>query len=130
MLPASILRFLFVTKVDPEMTAAILFSSGSEGFPKGVMLSHRNILANVRQIADVLNMQDDDVVFGSLPPFHAFGLTVTTLMPMIEGVPLVCHADPTDTVGCAKTIAEYRATILCGTATFLRLYTERHACIR
>lgn len=124
MLPASILRFLFVTKVDPEMTAAILFSSGSEGFPKGVMLSHRNILANVRQIADVLNMQDDDVVFGSLPPFHAFGLTVTTLMPMIEGVPLVCHADPTDTVGCAKTIAEYRATILCGTATFLRLYTK------
>jgi acyl-[acyl-carrier-protein]-phospholipid O-acyltransferase/long-chain-fatty-acid--[acyl-carrier-protein] ligase len=124
LLPTAVLRFLFATHVDPDATAAILFSSGSEGLPKGVMLSHRNILANVRQIADVLNMQDDDVVFGSLPLFHAFGLTVTTFLPMLEGLPLVCHADPTDTVGCAKAVAEHRATILCGTATFLRLYTK------
>lgn len=124
LLPASWLRALFVTRVDSASVAAILFSSGSEGLPKGVMLSHRNILANVRQIADVLNVQGDDVVFGSLPLFHAFGLTVTTFMPMIEGLPLVCHADPTDVVGSAKSIAENRATILCGTATFLRLYTK------
>jgi acyl-[acyl-carrier-protein]-phospholipid O-acyltransferase / long-chain-fatty-acid--[acyl-carrier-protein] ligase len=122
--PLTLLKKLFLTKTDPENTAAILFSSGSEGLPKGVMLTHRNILANVRQIADVLNLEDDDVVMSSLPLFHAFGLTVTTFMPLLEGVPMVCHADATDALGVAKAIAEYRATVLCGTATFLRLYTK------
>jgi len=78
----------------------------------------------VRQIADVLNIEDDDVVIASLPLFHAFGLTATTFMPLLESVPLVCHADPTDALGVAKAIAEYRATVLCGTATFLRLYAK------
>lgn len=124
LLPGWLLRHCFVRRVDPESTAVILFSSGSEGLPKGVMLSHRNVMANVRQIADVLNMEDDDAVLASLPLFHAFGLTATTFLPLIEGLPMVCHADPTDAVGAAKAIAEYRATILCGTATFLRLYTK------
>ncbi len=124
LLPAWALKNLWLTRTSPDSTAAILFSSGSEGLPKGVMLSHRNILANVRQIADVLNLEERDVVMASLPLFHAFGLTATTFMPLIEGVPMVCHADPTDALGVAKTIAEYRATVLCATATFLRLYTK------
>ena len=124
LLPARLVALCFIRRVDPESTAAILFSSGSEGMPKGVMLSHRNILANVRQIADVIDMRDDDAVLGCLPLFHALGLTVTTLMPMIEGIPLICHADPTDAPGCAKAIAQHRATILCGTSTFLRMYTR------
>lgn len=124
LLPPSLLKRLFVARVAADAPAAILFSSGSEGLPKGVVLSHRNILANVRQIADVLNMEERDVVMGSLPLFHAFGLTVTTFMPMLEGLPLVCHADPTDALGVAKAVAEYRATVLCGTATLLRLYSR------
>jgi acyl-[acyl-carrier-protein]-phospholipid O-acyltransferase/long-chain-fatty-acid--[acyl-carrier-protein] ligase len=124
LLPTFVLKYLFLTRAKADQTAAILFSSGSEGLPKGVMLSHRNILANVRQIADVLNLEERDVVMASLPLFHAFGLTVTTFMPLLEGAPMVCHADPTDALGVAKTIAEYRATVLCGTATFLRLYTK------
>ncbi|MDB6063220.1 MAG: acyl-[ACP]--phospholipid O-acyltransferase [Verrucomicrobiaceae bacterium] len=124
LLPAFVLKKLFLTKTSPDSVAAILFSSGSEGLPKGVMLSHRNILANVRQIADVLNLEERDVVMATLPLFHAFGLTATTFMPLLEGAPMVCHADPTDALGVAKTIAEYRATVLCGTATFLRLYTK------
>lgn len=123
-LPDFLLKKIFLTRIDPESAAAILFSSGSEGLPKGVMLSHRNIMANVRQIADVLNLEDNDVVMSSLPLFHAFGLTATTFMPLIEGVPMACHADATDALGVAKAIAEYRATVLCGTATFLRLYTK------
>ncbi len=123
-LPLWLLRRLHIDRVDPASTAVILFSSGSEGLPKGVMLSHRNVMANVRQIADVLNMEDDDAVLSCLPPFHAFGLTATTFMPMVEGLPMICHADPTDALGVARAIAEYRATILCGTATFLRLYTK------
>ena len=123
-LPAFLLRWLYCRSNDPEQTAAILFSSGSEGEPKGIMLSHRNIMANLKQISDVLNTQDEDVVMASLPLFHAFGLTVTQFMPLIEGLPMVCHADPTDAVNVAKAVARYRATIMCGTSTFFQLYTR------
>jgi len=123
-LPVPLLKRVFCHAHDSAATAAILFSSGSEGAPKGVMLSHRNIMANLKQIADVLNTQQNDVVMSSLPFFHAFGLTVTQFMPLIEGLPMVCHPDPTDALGIAKAIARYRATILCGTSTFLRLFVR------
>jgi acyl-[acyl-carrier-protein]-phospholipid O-acyltransferase/long-chain-fatty-acid--[acyl-carrier-protein] ligase len=123
-LPAWLLRALFCRRVHPEDTAAILFSSGSEGAPKGVELTHRNILANVRQIADVLNTETDDLMLSNLPLFHAFGLTATTALPLLEGIPMVCHPDPTDALGNAKAIARYKATVLCSTSTFLRLYVR------
>lgn len=107
-----------------DAPAAILFSSGSEGLPKGVVLSHRNVVANVMQVSDVLNTRRDDVVMGSLPLFHSFGLTVTGFMPLLEGIPVVCHPDPTDVLAIAKAVARYRATVLCGTSTFLRLYVR------
>ena len=124
LLPASWLLALFGKASDPDDTAAILFSSGSEGTPKGVELTHRNILANVEQIFDVLNTQDGDTVLANLPLFHAFGLTVTTFLPLVQGLPMVCHPDPTDAVGGAKAIARYRCTLLFSTSTFLRLYTK------
>ena len=88
------------------------------------MLSHQNIMANLKQISDVVNTQEQDVLMSCLPLFHAFGLTVNQFMPLIEGIPVVCHADPTDAVGVAKSVAQYRATILCGTSTFFRLYAK------
>ncbi len=124
LLPASILKILYCRHQDASSTAAILFSSGSEGAPKGIQLSHTNFMANLKQISDVLNMQDEDVMMASLPLFHAFGLTVTQFLPLIEGIPMVCHPDPTDAAGTGKAIAKYRATIMCGTSTFLRLYTR------
>jgi len=124
LLPASWLQRLYCEAHDADQTAAILFSSGSEGAPKGVMLSHRNIMANLKQVSDVLNTEERDVVMASLPLFHAFGLTVTQFMPLIEGLPLVCHADPTDALNTAKAIAKYNVTMLCGTSTFFRLYTK------
>ncbi|GGJ98623.1 acyl-[ACP]--phospholipid O-acyltransferase [Pseudomonas matsuisoli] len=123
-LPAFALKALFCKPVDPQSTAAILFSSGSEGMPKGVMLSHRNIMANIKQTSDVLNTEDHDVVMASLPLFHAFGLTVTQFLPLIEGLPLVAQPDPTDVVGVARAVATYKATIMCGTSTFLRLFAR------
>lgn len=123
-LPAKLLKLFFSCSNSSDNTAAILFSSGSEGAPKGVMLSHRNIMANLKQTSDVLNTESQDVVMASLPLFHAFGLTVTQFMPLVEGIPMVCHADPTDAVNIAKAIAKYRATMLCGTSTFLRLYLK------
>ncbi|MCZ6829927.1 MAG: acyl-[ACP]--phospholipid O-acyltransferase [Gammaproteobacteria bacterium] len=109
---------------DLEDPAAIMFSSGSEGSPKGIVLSHRNIFSNCKQISDVLNTRTDDIIMACLPPFHSFGMTVTLIMPMVEGIPMVCHPDPTDSLGVAKAIAKHKATILLGTATFLGLYAR------
>ncbi|MCV6603833.1 MAG: AMP-binding protein, partial [Porticoccaceae bacterium] len=122
--PAWLLKRLVCVHRAVDEPAAILFSSGSEGVPKGVVLSHRNILTNVKQMTEVLNVEDGDVIMGTLPPFHAFGLSVTQFLPLIEGLPVVFHPDPTDAVNIGKAIARYRATIFCATATFLRLYTR------
>ncbi|WP_415885369.1 acyl-[ACP]--phospholipid O-acyltransferase [Neptuniibacter sp. QD37_6] len=122
--PTFILQTLLCKPSELEDTAAILFSSGSEGAPKGVMLSHRNIMANLRQTADVLNVRDDDCIMATLPLFHAFGLTVTCFMPLIEDMPVVCHPDPTDAVKIGKGVARYKATLMCATSTFMRLYAR------
>ena len=124
LLPAFVLKPLFIKRVPNDAVAAIMFSSGSEGEPKGVMLSHKNFMANIKQVSDVLNMRDEDVILASLPLFHAFGLTATTWLPLIEGIPMVCHPDPTDAVGIGKAVAKYNATVMFGTSTFLRLYAK------
>ena len=124
LLPAALLNFFYTAPSSLEQPAAILFSSGSEGEPKGVVLTHRNIMGNIKQVSDVLDTRINDVVMDSLPLFHAFGLTITSLMPLIEGMPAICHPDPTDVLNIAKGMARYRATIFCGTSTFLRLFTR------
>lgn len=123
-LPTWLLRNGFCRSHDPHATAAILFSSGSEGPPKGVMLSHRNLMANIKQTSDVLNTQSNDVIMGSLPLYHVFGFTVTQLLPLIEGLPLVCHDDPTDAPGIAGAVAKHKATIMFSMSRFLRMFVE------
>jgi acyl-[acyl-carrier-protein]-phospholipid O-acyltransferase/long-chain-fatty-acid--[acyl-carrier-protein] ligase len=117
---------MFGRAVNIDQTAAILFSSGSEGSPKGIMLSHQNIISNIKQVADVLDTSEQDIIVASLPIFHAFGLTVTSLMPLVEGIPAICHPDPTDVINIAKGLSRYKATIFCGTATFLRLFNKNN----
>jgi len=124
LLPMRWMRRLYGRPATPEDTAAILFSSGSEAAPKGIALTHHNLTANVHQICEVLNPVPGDRVLSNLPLFHSFGLTATTLLPLLEGLPLVGHPDPTDALGCARAIATRRATVLCGTSTFLRFYTR------
>ncbi len=119
-LPTRVLEFLFVKRVKPDDTAVILFSSGSEGVPKGVMLSHRNLVSNTQQTNAVLNLRPDDVVLAELPIFHSFGLTVTVLLPLFEGIPIVTCSEPTDVKTMARVCAEFRVTVLVGTPTFLR----------
>ncbi len=120
--PARLLYAFFGKRVGIEHPAAILFSSGSEGEPKGVVLSHRNIMGNIRQVSDVLDTRDEDVVMATLPLFHALGLTVTGFLPMVEGIPAICHPDPTDVLNIAQAIGKYQATFYCATSTFLRLF--------
>ncbi|RKZ81009.1 MAG: acyl-[ACP]--phospholipid O-acyltransferase, partial [Gammaproteobacteria bacterium] len=123
-LPTHLLLTIYGKQSNIHQAATILFSSGTEGEPKGVVLSHQNIMGNIKQVSDVLDTHDNDVMVASLPLFHAFGLTVTGLLPLIEGVPAICHPDPTDVVTIAKSISQYQATIFCGTSTFLRLFTK------
>ncbi len=124
LLPASLLSLFFVKESHSEDTAAILFSSGSEGTPKGIALSHKNMMGNIKQTTTLLNPGDEDVMLGTLPIFHSFGLTVTTLLPLVEGIPVACHPDPTDGFGIGKMAATYEATMLFATATFFRLYVK------
>lgn len=122
--PAFLLEFLYFEVSKLEDTAIILFSSGSENAPKGVELTHKNLLANIKQISDLLNFRKDDVVLSSLPSFHSFGLTVCTLMPLCEGVFSVAVPDPTDAFSVGKACARFRASILLGTSTFYRIYIK------
>ncbi len=72
LLPRLVLKWLYCARYPNDQTATILFSSGSEGSPKGVQLTHRNLTANIKQLTEILNIEDDDVIMANLPPFHAF----------------------------------------------------------
>lgn len=124
LLPVSISKMLYLKKTKKDDTSIILFSSGSEGVPKGIKLSGDNILGNTEQIANILNVNEDDVILASLPLFHAFGIVVTTYLPLIEGIKCVAVADPTDGLSVAKMTTLHKATFMCGTSTFFRLYTK------
>ncbi len=114
----------YCAKPDLNSIAVILFSSGSEGDPKGVMLSHKNILANVKQVSKILNAHDGDVILANLPIFHSFGMTACLFLPLLERIRVICHPDPTDVVVIAKTVRESKATLLFGTSSFFRLYIK------
>jgi acyl-[acyl-carrier-protein]-phospholipid O-acyltransferase/long-chain-fatty-acid--[acyl-carrier-protein] ligase len=115
---------LMARRVDPQKPAVILFTSGTEGAPKGVALSHRNILANIGQVRAHIDLYPGDVVFNPLPVFHCFGLTVGTLLPLIAGVKVVCHPTPLQPKEIARRIRETGATILLSTDTFINQYAR------
>jgi acyl-[acyl-carrier-protein]-phospholipid O-acyltransferase / long-chain-fatty-acid--[acyl-carrier-protein] ligase len=122
LLPLFILKKLMLKSARSDDTALILFSSGSEGVPKGIELSHGNILSNIKQVTSVMAIKDSDVMLSSLPLFHAFGLTITTLMPLIQGIPCVTHPDSSNAQVIGKLVYRHQITLLCSTATFLKFY--------
>ena len=105
--------------------AVLLFTSGSSGNPKGVVLSHKNILSNVTQFGSRLDLNQDDKILGCLPLFHSFGSTVTLWYPMLEGIDLVTYPSPLEPPKLAELIEEYKVTLLLATPTFLRGYMRR-----
>jgi len=113
---------LFVPRPAPDATGVILFTSGTEGNPKGVVLTHANILANVEQIEQHVELEDDDIIFNPLPTFHCYGLTAGTLWPIFSGRKVVLHPSPLQTKTIAKRIFKTRATVIFATDTFLQQY--------
>jgi acyl-CoA synthetase (AMP-forming)/AMP-acid ligase II/1-acyl-sn-glycerol-3-phosphate acyltransferase/acyl carrier protein len=106
-------------RIVPQDPAVILFTSGSENLPKAVPLTHANILTNIRDVVSHFELAPGDKALGILPPFHSFGLTVTTLLPLLTGLRVVYHSNPTEGADLARLIAAYQVTLLVGTPTFL-----------
>jgi acyl-[acyl-carrier-protein]-phospholipid O-acyltransferase/long-chain-fatty-acid--[acyl-carrier-protein] ligase len=105
--------------------ATIIFSSGTTGEPKGVMLSHRNIAANVDSITYAVDLMGTDRLLGALPFFHSFGYTVTLWAPLVVGASTVYYADPRQAKEIGELCRKYSCTIMLTTPTFLRFYLKR-----
>ena len=104
--------------------AVVLFTSGSEGLPKAVVLSHNNIISNVMQVSGVLHLTIKDLMFNSLPMFHSFGLTIGTIFPLLSGAKVFVYPSPLLYRSITELLYELRATIMVGTDTFYKAYAK------
>jgi long-chain-fatty-acid--[acyl-carrier-protein] ligase len=122
-LPGSIRRRIPYIAVDRH--AVVLFTSGSEKAPKAVPLTHSNIVTETRSGVSFLELTRQESLLGFLPAFHSFGIVVTSLFPLLGGMPVVHHPDPTDATRLVRKIAAYRPTLLIGTPTFVGYIVDR-----
>ena len=111
-------------KISPDKPAVVLFTSGSEGTPKGVVLTHRNLLSNLAQLAARIDFNSSDVVLNALPVFHSFGLTGGTLLPLLNGIRTVLYPSPLHYRIVPALAYDANATIMFGTDTFLSGYAR------
>ena len=109
----------------PDSLAGVIFSSGSTGVPKGVMLSHYNLIAKIEAIAQLFWIDSSDRIVGVLPFFHSFGFTVTIWFPLLSGCGVVYHPNPTDARAVGELVQKHKATFLLSTPTFCSTYTRK-----
>jgi acyl-[acyl-carrier-protein]-phospholipid O-acyltransferase/long-chain-fatty-acid--[acyl-carrier-protein] ligase len=117
-------RLLRRRRISPDAPAVILFTSGSEGLPKGVVLTHRNLLSNCRQLEARIDFNSTDTVLNALPVFHSFGLTGGTLLPVLNGLRTFLYPSPLHYRIVPAVAYDINATILFGTDTFLSGYAR------
>ena len=120
-----LLCMLKIPEEGGHKEAVLLFTSGSSGDPKGVVLSHRNVIGNVSQFNVLLDAGKDDAILASLPFFHSFGSTVTLWYVLIEGIRIVTYPNPLEAAKNAALIERYKLTLLLATPTFLRAYLRK-----
>ena len=108
-----------------DQLATVIFSSGSTGDPKGVMLSHFNVMSNIGQVSQVFMLGADDRVLGILPFFHSFGFTAGLWLPAVQGVGVVFHPNPLDAQVIGGLVQKYKVTFMVATPTFLQGYMRR-----
>jgi len=126
LLPAFVLeRMLGLADSKPDDLMTIIFTSGSTGEPKGVMLSHHNVMSNIDAVDQVFHITRDDVLLGVLPFFHSFGYTVTLWLSVTLDPKCVYHFNPLDGRTVGKLSEKHGTTILLSTPTFLRGYLKR-----
>ena len=125
-LPSRLLGALYSrAELSPNSLATVIFSSGSTGMPKGVKLSHHNILSNIEAIAQLFWVTNKDRMMGVLPFFHSFGFTGTLWLPLLSGFGAVYHPNPTDAKVIGEMVSKHKATILISTPTFYGSYLRR-----
>ncbi len=123
LLPASLLSKAARSQADD--VAFVLFSSGSTGAPKGIMLSHHNVLSMLESLRMIFATSPQDRICGALPLFHSFGLMVTVWYPLLSHVQTTFHTNPLDAPTIARIVREDRCTLLLTTPTFLALYLRK-----
>ncbi|MFM2126120.1 MAG: hypothetical protein RL328_2571, partial [Acidobacteriota bacterium] len=116
--------FLLRPNVSADSLATVIFSSGSTGVPKGVMLSHFNLLSNCDGVLEVFELGDQDCFLGALPFFHSFGFMATIWLPVVAGCRVVYHPNPTDAKVIGELVEKHKATFLLGTPTFCGTYSR------
>jgi long-chain-fatty-acid--[acyl-carrier-protein] ligase len=117
---ASLLKTFEINEIDQHDPAVILFTSGTENIPKGVPLTHHNIIENNKAVVEGFKIFSSDVLFGILPPFHSFGLTITSVLPVLAGIRVAYYPDPTDGKKLAKGVEKWAITLFCGAPTFIK----------
>lgn len=111
---------LDLCRITPDDVAVILFTSGTESYPKAVPLTHRNILTNQKAGFSCVDLHADDIMLSVLPPFHSFGFSLTGILPILFGLKAFYAPDPTDGAAMARDIAHWKATVLCLAPSFYR----------
>ncbi len=111
-------------RIKPNDRAVVLFTSGSEGIPKGVVLSHKNILSNYAQVRPLIGLNRKDLVFNFLPMFHSFGFTAGTILPLMEGARIFFYPTPLHYRIIPELCYQMGATVMFGTNTFLAGYAK------
>lgn len=117
--------WMIAPRVSPDDTAAIIFSSGSTGVPKGVMLSHFNVVANIDGVLGVFNLSEEDRILGILPFFHSFGFMATIWLPLLAGCGVAYHPVPTDAKAVGELVEKFKGTFLLSTPTFCQAYVRK-----
>ena len=126
-LPASWSERLFLAEASKSLddVATVLFTSGSSALPKGVVLTHANVLANIEMVREILPWAKQDAMLGVLPFFHSFGFTVTLWMPLVSGMSAAYHTHPMQAEAIGKLAAKFKPTLLLATPAFLQRYSQK-----